>query len=283
MNFSLFKLESKFNFTKAIRPPAAASPQNDLTRGLFVLPDLFCHLQAIEFRRLAGSDVSCEEKGSRRTACKLSSRLFVSGNDHAFPYMSGQSWNQSRRSVKKLASGCNKRVLFLVRLALIVGLIMIGSPPFAADSLLIVDVYARIVPQGVTEPIPDPFIEAIVSGQQKSLPPDVQQLQSKAFQIKSGSGDFQAVIPGVEGQRIELSFTAAVLPNGQCAVTDFQLGAASESSSGNALPSESSQTMNRGGFAVAPGQRVPQWVSTQSGAGAVFYYLIFSAAKGVVE
>jgi hypothetical protein len=160
---------------------------------------------------------------------------------------------------------------------------IIGSPLFAADSLLIVDVYARIVPEGATEPIPDPFIDAIVNGKPKPLPADMQQLQSKAFQIKSGSGDFQAVIQGVEGQRIELSFTAAVLPNGQCAVTDFQLGAASESSTGNALPSDSSQTMNRGGFAVAPGQRVPQWVSTASGAGAVFYYLIFSAAKGVVQ
>jgi hypothetical protein len=170
-----------------------------------------------------------------------------------------------------------------VRLALIIGLMIVGSPLFAADNLLIIDVYARIVPQGAAEPIRDPFIDAIVNGKQKPLPSDFQQLQSKAFQIKSGSGDFQAVIPGVEGQRIELSFTAAVLPNGECAVTDFQLGAASESSRGDALPSDSSQTMNRGGFAVAPGKRVPQWVSTMFGAGAVVYYLIFSAAKGVVE
>lgn len=171
--------------------------------------------------------------------------------------------------------------MFHVRLALIVGLMIIGSPLFAADGLLIVDIYARIVPDRTTDPIPDPFIDAIVNGKQKPLPADMQQLQSKAFQIKSGSGDFQAVIPGVEGQRIELSFTAAVLPNGECALTDFQLGAASESSGGNLLPADSSQTMNRGGFAVAPGQKVPQWVSTAYGDGAVFYYLIFSAAKGV--
>ena len=163
------------------------------------------------------------------------------------------------------------------------GLMIAGSPLLAADNLLIVDVYARIVPEGATQPTPDPFIDAIVNGKQKQLPADVQQLQSKTFQIKSGSGDFQAVIPGVKGQRIELSFTAAVLPNGQCAVTDFQLGAASETSGGNALPSDSSQIMNRGGFALAPGQRVPQWISVVSGAGAVVYYLIFSAAKSVVE
>jgi len=45
--------------------------------------------------------------------------------------------------------------------------------------------------------------------------------------------------------------------------------------------------MRRGGFTVAAGQRIPQSVSvtvsvTFSG-GLIFYYLIFSAAKGVVE
>jgi hypothetical protein len=47
-------------------------------------------------------------------------------------------------------------------------------------------------------------------------------VQGKAFQIQSASRDFEAVIPGVDGQRVEPSFTAAV--------TDFQLAAASESS-----------------------------------------------------
>ena len=149
--------------------------------------------------------------------------------------------------------------------------------------MLIVDVYARIVPEGKIEPIPDPFIEAIVSGKQGPLSAGVQQVQGKAFQIKSTSRDYQAVIPGVHGQRVELSFTAAVLPNGEYAVTDFQLGAASESSRGNALPSNSSQTMNRGGFTVAPGQRIPQSVSVEFKSGLIFYYLIFSAAKGVVD
>ena len=91
------------------------------------------------------------------------------------------------------------------------------------------------------------------------------------------------VIPGVDAQRVELSFTAAVLPNGKCAVTDFQLGAASESSRGNTLPSNSSQTMSRGGFTVMPGQRIPQSVSVTFRGGLIFYYLIFSAAKGVLD
>jgi hypothetical protein len=68
-----------------------------------------------------------------------------------------------------------------------------------------------------------------------------------------------------------------------CAVTDFQLGAASESSRGNALPSNSSQTMSRGGFMVAPGQKIPQSVSVEFKGGIIFYYLVFSAAKGVVD
>ena len=168
-----------------------------------------------------------------------------------------------------------------MRLFLCVGILLIAAPLISAENLLIVDVYARILPEGQIEPIPDPFVEAIVSGRQVSLPAGVQQVQGKTFQIKSASRDFQAVIPGVEGQRVELSFTAAVLSNGGCAVTDFQLGAAAESSRGNVLPSNSSQTMSRGGFTVVPGQRVRQTVSVKFRGGLIFYHLIFSAAKGV--
>ena len=169
-----------------------------------------------------------------------------------------------------------------MRLFLCVGILLIAAPLISAENLLIVDVYARILPEGQIEPIPDPFVEAIVSGRQVSLPAGVQQVQGKTFQIKSASRDFQAVIPGVEGQRVELSFTAAVLSNGGCAVTDFQLGAAAESSRGNVLPSNSSQTMSRGGFTVVPGQRVRQTVSVKFRGGLIFYYLIFSATKGVM-
>ena len=87
----------------------------------------------------------------------------------------------------------------------------------------------------------------------------------------------------MDAQRVELSFTAAVMPNGKCAVTDFQLGATSESLRGNALPSNSSQTMSRGGFMVAPRQRIPQSVSVEFKGGIIFYYLVFSVAKGVVD
>jgi hypothetical protein len=171
-----------------------------------------------------------------------------------------------------------------VRLFFFLGILLIAAPLlFPAENLLIVDVYARILPEGQIEPIPDPFIDAILSGKQGPLPAGVQQVQGKVFQIKSVSRDFQAVIPGVDAQRVELSFAAAVLPNGKCAVTDFQLGAASESSIGNALPSNSSQTMSRGGFTVAPGQRIPQSVSVKFKGGLIFYYLIFSAAKGVLD
>jgi len=171
----------------------------------------------------------------------------------------------------------------VVRLFLCVGILLIVAPLISAENLLIVDVYARIVPEGQIEPIPDPFVEAIVSGQQVPLPAGVQQVQGKTFQIQSASRDFQAVIPGVDGQRVELSFTAAVLSNGGCAVTDFQLGVASESSRGNVLPSNSSQTMSRGGFTVVPGQRILQSVSVKFRGGLIFYHLIFSAAKGVNE
>jgi len=41
--------------------------------------------------------------------------------------------------------------------------------------------------------------------------------------------------------------------------------------------------MSRGGFTFSPGQRVAQFVSIKFGSGLIFYYLIFSAAKGVLE
>jgi hypothetical protein len=171
-----------------------------------------------------------------------------------------------------------------MRLVLSLSILLIAAPLIAAENLLIVDVYARILPEGQIEPIPDSFLDTIVSGKHGPLPASVQQLQGKTFQIQSASHDFQAVIAGVDGQRVELSFTAAVLPHGGCAVTDFQLGAASESSRGNVLPSNASQMMTRGGFTVVPGQRIPQSVSVKFSDGLIiFYYLIFSAAKGVVE
>jgi hypothetical protein len=167
---------------------------------------------------------------------------------------------------------------------LFLGILSIATPLIAAENLLIVDVYARILPEGQIEPIPDPFIEAILSAKQVPLPAGVQQTAGgKTFQIRSASRDFRAVIQGVDDQRIALSFTAAVVPNGGCAVTNFQLEAASESSSGNVLPSNSSQTMSRGGFTVALGQRIPQSVSVKFRGGIIFYYLIFSAAEGVIE
>jgi hypothetical protein len=63
------------------------------------------------------------------------------------------------------------------------GILLIAAPLFS-ENLLVVDVYARIVPKGQIEPIPDPFIEAIVSGKQGPLPAGVQQVQGKTFQIK---------------------------------------------------------------------------------------------------
>jgi hypothetical protein len=41
--------------------------------------------------------------------------------------------------------------------------------------------------------------------------------------------------------------------------------------------------MSRGGFTVMPGQRIPQSVSVTFRGGLIFYYLIFSAAKGVLD
>jgi hypothetical protein len=113
------------------------------------------------------------------------------------------------------------------------------------------------------------------------LPAAVQQVQGKTFQIQSVSRDFEGVIKGVEGQRVE-PLRRPSCRMGLCGHR-FPVWAASESSKGNVPPSNSSQTMSRGGFTVAPGQRIPQSVSVKFRDGLIFYYLIFSAAKGEVE
>ena len=170
-----------------------------------------------------------------------------------------------------------------MRVFLFLTVLLLTGALRAAENLLIVDVYARILPEGQVEPIPDPFLEDILNRKEAPSGTDLQQIQGRTFQIRSESRDFSAVIPGVNAQRIELSLTAVVLRNGRCAVTDFQLGAASESSLGNLLPSNASQTMSRGGFSIAPGERISQSVSVKSKSGVIFYYLIFSAAKGITE
>jgi hypothetical protein len=170
-----------------------------------------------------------------------------------------------------------------VRFVLLLAFLFVALPEFGAENLLIIDVYARVVPQSETKPIPDPFIAAILRGELKTAAPGVQKLQGKVFQMKPVSHDFEAVLAGVDGQRVELSFTAALLPSGACAVTNFQLGAASASQQGALLPSNSSQTMSRGGFTLQPGQKISQSVSAQFGNGTIIYYLVFSAAKGVVD
>jgi hypothetical protein len=96
------------------------------------------------------------------------------------------------------------------------GILLIAGPLIPAENLLIIDVYARILPEGQIEAIPDPFLEAVLNGKQGPLPADVQQLQGKTFQIQSQSRDFEAVIPGADGQRLELvSFFA---PRRRCQV-----------------------------------------------------------------
>ena len=70
---------------------------------------------------------------------------------------------------------------------------------YAAERLLIVDVYVRIVPAGQIAPIPDPFIEAVVRGETPVIGEGIQALQGKSFQINPKFQDFAPVVAGVEG------------------------------------------------------------------------------------
>ena len=152
---------------------------------------------------------------------------------------------------------------------------------YAAERLLIMDVYARIFPAGQIASIPDPFIEAVVRGETPVIGEGIQSFQGKSFQISPKFQDFATLVAGVEGQKVSIQFTAAVLMNGNCAVTQYRAMALAKTSKVQTSSVGSSETVNRAGFIVTPGSRVTQSISAQSGGGKVVYYLIFSAARGV--
>jgi hypothetical protein len=151
----------------------------------------------------------------------------------------------------------------------------------AAELLLVMEVYARVVPTGQAEPIPDPFIEAITRGEAPATTEGIQELQGKSFQLSSKFEDFAPVVVGLQGQRVSIRFTAVVLPNGNCAVTRYQALGLARTSRNQISPVGSSEVASLNGFTVTPGQRIPQSVTAQSEGDTVIYYLIFSAARGV--
>jgi hypothetical protein len=151
----------------------------------------------------------------------------------------------------------------------------------AAEPLLVMQVFARLVPTGQAEPIPDPFIEPVSRGEAPAITEGIQELQGKSFQISLKFEDFAPVTAGLEGQQVSVRFTAATLANGACTVTHFQAFALARASRSQAVPVGSSVLVSGSGFTIAPGQRISQSVTAQSDGGRVIYYLIFSAAKGV--
>ena len=154
---------------------------------------------------------------------------------------------------------------------------------YADEQLLVMTVYARIVLAGQVATAPDPFLEAAVRDEMPAIGEGIQALQGKSFQISSKFQNFAPVVAGVEGQKVSMQFTVAVLSNGICAVTQYRAMGLATTSKGQTSPIGSSQTVSRGGFRVTPGSRVVQSVSAQSGGGTVVYYLIFSAVKGIGE
>ena len=154
---------------------------------------------------------------------------------------------------------------------------------YADEQLLVMTVYARIVLGGQVAPAPDPFLEAAVRDEIPAIGEGIQTLQGKSFQISSKFRDFATVVAGVEGQKVSMQFSAAVLSNGICAVTQYRATALATTSNGQTSPIGSSQTVNHGGFRVTPGSRIVQSASVQSGGATVVYYLIFSALKGIGE
>jgi hypothetical protein len=93
----------------------------------------------------------------------------------------------------------------------------------AADDLFILPFFARVMPAGQAEPVPDPFLDSILNGSAPEPSQGVQVLPGKTYQISSSPKDFESEFDGIQGQRVVVSFTALVLPNGTYAVTDYRI------------------------------------------------------------
>jgi hypothetical protein len=185
--------------------------------------------------------------------------------------------SQSIPSDKKM------RLTLLQILAFLLVPSLYAGEQIQAEQLLIMEVYARIVSIGQAMPIPDPFVEAIVQGQAPIVGEGLHALQGKSFRISSKFQDFAATVVGVDGEKVSIQFSAAVLPNGGCAVIQYRAMALANRLNGQTSFIGFSETVNRGGFTVLAGTRIAQSVSAQSGSGRVVYYLIFSALRGSRE
>jgi hypothetical protein len=153
---------------------------------------------------------------------------------------------------------------------------------YAAERLLIMDVYARVIPIGQTAPVPDRFVEGIVRGESPAQREGLLALQGKSFQISPNFQDFAPIVPGVDGQKVLIQFSAAVLENGNCEVSPFRAIALAGKSKGQNSPVGTSETLRPGGFTLTPGSRIFESITARTGGVTVIYYLIFSAAKSFV-
>jgi hypothetical protein len=169
-----------------------------------------------------------------------------------------------------------------MRRVLLLGLLCLLMPELcAADDLLILALFARATPTGQAEPVPDPFLDSILDGSAPEPSQGVQVLQGKTYQISSWPKHFESEFDGIQGQRVVVSFTAPVLPNGTYAVTDCRVLGIAKARGNQLVAPGSSEVVSKGGFTIAPGQHIPQSVTARFDGGVVTYYLIFSGAKGV--
>lgn len=167
-----------------------------------------------------------------------------------------------------------RRVLPLALLCLLVPNML------AAEDLLILALYARVTPAGQVEPITDTAIESILGGASPQPSQDLQALVSKSYQISTKPRYFESKFDGVQGQRVVLSFTALVLPNGTYALMNYRISGIAKAGKNALVAPGSSEVVSRGGFTVAPGHHIPQSVTVRFEGGVVTYYLIFSGSGG---
>jgi hypothetical protein len=150
------------------------------------------------------------------------------------------------------------------RVLLVLACLVFSDRTWAQDAFLLVTVTRA------------PQITAAATGANALPSPEISR---RLFPLDRRSRAFQAALPGLEGQQIVVRFIGVVLPNGLCAVANYQAIGLAAPQPGKPFGEGSSIEANRTGFALPLGGTTARSISAQGDHGQITYRLAFTAIK----
>jgi hypothetical protein len=105
------------------------------------------------------------------------------------------------------------------------------------------------------------------------------ELARRLFPLDRRSHAFHAALPGAEGQQVLVRFNGVLLPNGLCAIADYQAFGLAAPEPGKPFGEGSTIASNRTGFSLRPGEQTARTISAQGDHGPIIYQLVFTAIK----